>query len=677
MQLFAENKLGWSKVASAELEEDSTQWPRQVLTELFRALPEISEYTPDVKFMHVNEEQGYALGVVVVSNSTNTALTTQQGEGNKAPKALIPLIIKNGRLCPLDIVMSAAGKMYPLTADRLREVLYRPEAFDLLSDDWNDSSIWQLFQPPGRGDFGTGQSMGGSGGQGVQYMMGPGMKSASVLHAIRNSMLDSHLQDFASRIEANPLLLKVALGNPAMREALRQLDNVAPLTMKTAAGLQRMAEDHHVAQVVQMRWDGDAYVVKTANRDRGVFRRFELDRGDFLKFAGEKIAARVDTEGSVAASVPGKAPVLVAGARGETPRVIETSGYRTVFEAGTGKPHSGWVFTKLIDSAGHRSPISVFVSDEGAVIQDQIAGVSADGLSNAEEIPVAPPKGQGIFVSSREGYDRVATMPVTVKGSTSTGESISYRCIDLTGEDVTITLQRGIKAIMAFPDRKEILMPWGASFVSTEHALPALIGQAPEEESNKVSSALLQPGIRVSSCGENFNLTFRHLPKLASRFASNDVSHDDALFTLCVAGLDAQAAYQALHKTAQQGALLVPIAEDLGSMPFVSVEKIAQSSKEIQALRTDLLKEAAELPDSMTVDAVLSLDFINSENVRTFISMIPYLEKSLNRICELVFASRLGLNEIPEAAGSRAARGLNDVIRGLKALALRQIEALP
>mgnify|MGYP001252627898 CR=1 FL=1 len=71
------------KKASVQLDEDPQTWSRQVLTELYRVVPEISDYTPEVMFLKTDEEQGYALGVIVITNSTDSALSATR-VGNAA-----------------------------------------------------------------------------------------------------------------------------------------------------------------------------------------------------------------------------------------------------------------------------------------------------------------------------------------------------------------------------------------------------------------------------------------------------------------------------------------------------------------------------------------------------------------------------------------------------------------
>lgn len=688
MELFEAEGLTFEKVANVELEEDATQWPRQVLTELFRVLPEISEYTPDVKFIRTNEEQGYAVGVVVVTNSTNSAIAAPSSPATpQPPRALIPIVVKNGKLSPLDILMTSSGKMYPLTVERLREALYRPESFELITEDWGDNALWSIFAPPGTSQgFGTGTGMGGLGGAGgIQYLAGPGLgggvKMASLIDMISDSLLEPDLAAFTSKLADDPQLLRSAALNGAMAEALQKLARITPVSTKTAEAYEATLDELSPADVALMRYDADSdlYAVKTACRSTGLQRVQYFDRGEFLRFAGDKVAARVDTEGSVVASAASNRAVIVAGPSGEQPKRIERSGHYTVFNAITGAALKGCVAVGLIDTQGARLPVSLFIHPLGASVQDQIAGTLCYG--EREPIPNEPPKGRGCFLVEGDGISKLnATVELTVQGSSSDGVAINYNCVDITGEQLTVTLQRGMRSIAAFPQRKQLIMPYNTKFVSTESPAPPLVTSAPEAE--KAASALLQGKLIVTAApGEvdAFRMQFRQLPKLAAAVpdSASGLDYDQALYALCVAGLGPQDAYRALTKVAHEGRCEIAVYEDLGGPRIPDVAKIADHVVALRELRPGLVKEAAALPDAMTVDAVLSLDFINSENVRVFICMIPYLEKALNKICELVFAARLGLTEIPETAAARAARGLNDAVRGLKSLALRQIEELP
>ena len=92
----------------------------------------------------------------------------------------------------------------------------------------------------------------------------------------------------------------------------------------------------------------------------------------------------------------------------------------------------------------------------------------------------------------------------------------------------------------------------------------------------------------------------------------------------------------------------------------------------IPALRKDLLKEAAVIPDPTAVDTVLSLGFLNPENLGTFISYLPVLDEGQAKLCELLLASRLGMREVSSGALEKAIRSTEEAIEGLKVLAFQK-----
>ena len=85
------------------------------------------------------------------------------------------------------------------------------------------------------------------------------------------------------------------------------------------------------------------------------------------------------------------------------------------------------------------------------------------------------------------------------------------------------------------------------------------------------------------------------------------------------------------------------------------------------ALRTSLVKEASKVGDkSQTVDALLSLGFLNAENLAKFVAYRGVFDKCADYMSELVLASRLGLREVDEAAAVIAMHRLLEVSEGLQ-----------
>ena len=86
-----------------------------------------------------------------------------------------------------------------------------------------------------------------------------------------------------------------------------------------------------------------------------------------------------------------------------------------------------------------------------------------------------------------------------------------------------------------------------------------------------------------------------------------------------------------------------------------------------QAEQADVLGRLVKL--GPTVDTILSLGFINPENIRTFVGYLPQIEDVVGKLCELLIASRLGVKDLPVGALEKTIRTMEDVVEGLKTMA--------
>jgi hypothetical protein len=661
------------KAASAQLDENPESWPREILTELFRGTPETSDYMPRVAMLKTDEESGFGLGVVIIENSTDSALATAR-PGPSSRRVLVPIVIKSHTLCPLDLIMLRSGRMLPLNAHTLREALFRPETFEMTTEDWGDTSLWNQFYPPGRSDndFGGGISQGiGGGTQGaVTFIQGPGMKLSAeyqLLSRLASTLLGPDL-DLVAQAAQEPS--KAAGKDSAFLGALQLLAEAEKTALHDASDLIKQAASSVPPDVFQMGWSPteDQYWLKRASRSSFMAPRpVYLDRADALKIAGADVVRKVDTEGVVTISLtPGK----TAQVEQENWEPIAQSGIYKV-KTVHGKEMTGWAIPNLIDLDGTHVPMCVFTNGAAAMVQDQIVGVKAGAMV---DLPSGPPKGTGCFFAAGKG-GVIATVPLLVEGAESGmngGES--WLAKSLTGEETRVRVVPGIETMVAL--KGEFHVPSGTKFLPlNDERMVALIDRV--DQVTKTAADAVRPTITLfGGDHDEVSVRFQAMPKLAS-VTNPRLTHDDAALLLCLAGLPAKTAYTKIASAAAGNTVVVPGLLDvrLASDLIEQTRKIASSrSHEVRALRQLLVKEAATLPDAMTVDAVLSLGFINSENVRMFTSSIPYLEKCLSKICELVLGSRLGLTEIPEFAAARAARALDDVIQGLKALALRDVQ---
>ena len=670
-----------SKSAGIEVDENPDMWSRQVLSELYRQVPEVADYTPTVSFMKMDAEQGYGLGTIVLANTTDSALAITR-MGNAPRKALIPIVIKNHNLAPLDLLMTSKGKMMPLTGARLREALFRPETFEMVTEDYGDSSLWNMLYPPGRSDntYGAGISQGVDGGTAgaVTLISGPGMKLSSdrrfemLQDVVGPSMIRSDLEILVDKLDGDEALKAAAVTSDVVGPALRVLASFE----KSAASVDpqkmlKVAASQSTPHVIQLGYDDMAgvYWSKTASRDAFFHEpAVTYSRREFLKMAGEEVTNKVDTDGTVTIATQPAVDVKV-DADASKWKIIDEPGIYKV-KTVDGKEMTGWVLPNLLDMDGTRMPMAVFTNGAAATVQSEIVGAR---VAMGVDLPSAAAKGTGLFYVSGQGGVE-ATVPLVIVGREAAMDGSDHYIVrTMGGESSKVRIVPGLVSMRAL--KSEIMLPSGARFLPLDqekmvHLVDTVDGLA------KTAAAIQERAVLLLGDGDEYEVRFRNLPKTASMFPSQ-LTRDEAMFVLCLGGLSASAAStklaQAVNQTVKVAGLLdVKRAADIHQE---ARDKVAKSSAAVRALRMDLVKEATVLPDVMTVDSVLSLGFINSENVRMFVSRLPYLEKALSMICELVLASRLGISEIPDAATSRAARGLDASIQGLRALSMRGMEA--
>jgi hypothetical protein len=100
--------------------------------------------------------------------------------------------------------------------------------------------------------------------------------------------------------------------------------------------------------------------------------------------------------------------------------------------------------------------------------------------------------------------------------------------------------------------------------------------------------------------------------------------------------------------------------------------KTAQVLSGFVNLRRDLVKEAAFIPDPMAVDTVLSLGFVNPENIGLFVASLPAIDETQQKMCELLMAARMGLPNMSVPALEKAIKSTEEVYEGLKVLAFQK-----
>ena len=839
MDLFLEpTQYETTKTAATEtpLPEDPISWPTEILQELFKQVPYIADFTPNIVMDRVDAERGYGLGHAEIQNKSElqSGTTDEQQAAVGVRMVRIPLIIKESKLQPLDVVVTEDSKMLPLTESRLRQALFRPQAFDVTSRTPGDQSMVGQLYPPYRQNNGFGGGgttmnvgMGKEGSALEQFLtsktagekcpkcgkekcacmskmsdfggtgsdMSAGISASSMgksaapqflLHAIYRGDAEEAKKGHAalikqkgtaSDIKAHEEYIKAHSkkdlekeGSTAWRRALdsgkvtakdfkkkldvpsfpkglkREIENYeAPGSLssgradyfvqknsdraakgisfgKTSSilaailptinasdytkfahilsqpGLQDAFLDNRAAtgeslqtllsyepvsaekramvlpsvlrpDVLQLIKEDSGYTVKTANHNVWHIFSKSIDRGEAVSRFGEKIVLAADMSGAVTA-VEG-ASAVADHAAPVPPELIKEFGLYKVQDEDDGKELVGFVIPNLIDIDGMELPMALFTNGSEVAVQGEISGVRAgDGAG----LPTGGVEDTGCFYSLDEQGRIQATIPYSIKGHATQGEDHRMMAETFDGRSVQIAQQPNIQHI-EFVDGT-VLVPESWKWLPLGEAESvSLVGAA--EDMGKQAAALesvLSVVLRAGGA-DSFSLEGFALEKIA-RDQREFLDRDETMFLL--GGLGVEPTY-AIGKIAQAYANNAPVNVRISRHIKTAGQAHQESMKLAQArfanfpnLRQDLVKEAAFIPDPGAVDSVLSLGFINPENIHVFLSALPKLEDSQGRLCELLIAARLGMRELPVSALEKSIRAVEEVIEGLKTLAFQE-----
>jgi len=751
MDLFIEPTITFEKLgAEVTLPEDPNSWPNEITQELFKQVPYVSDFEPHVVMDRVDAERGFGFGHVEVANKTEV----QQGTSEQSiaaagiRQAKIPIIIKDRKLQPFDVIVTEDASMLPLTEARLRQAIFRPQNFDVTSKTPGDMSmVGQLF-PPSRQNYGGGGMMmgGGMGKEGTtkkasehdeanrrksSHRNGAGQLLGASLGASVGGLATHHhlnkvLQPKYRGAASIPLLLAgAAAGTRAGAHLGRKFDErrkkhasilqailptitaddyahfyneLADTGMKAAfvknaaatlpslqlLGTCEPVDDTKVAtgliegiqpSVVQLVREADGYRVKSANHRCWTVRQEAWDRKTAVQALGEKVVLAADLSGSATLSTgEGAAPPPEEVVEEQAGPIQDFGVYKVQDEEGN--ELTGHVFPNLIDVDGTALPLALFWNGEHTATQGDIVGVKI-----SDEVPMVEghPRGRGAFYDV-QGEEPVATIPLTIKATLSGGEEggggggVTLQAEAFDGRPISVMIQPNL-AQVTMGENDTMLVPDTMKWLPLDDCeeIGLISGVETAEKMAHPTRALATVAIRAGGV-DCFSIDGLPLLKIAAAHRSF-LSTDDALFLLVGLGVRPD---HAVTKLAEALDGSHPVEVKVGRH-LVSAREAWEDAAKLAAdrraaccdLKVSLVKEAAVLPDPTAVDTVLSLGFINPDNAETFVSYLPEIEASQKKLCELLIATRLGLQEVPIPAIEKAVKMTEQVIEGLKVLAFQ------
>lgn len=489
-------------------------------------------------------------------------------------------------------------------------------------------------------------------------------KTASLLEALMGSYVDrGDIKKLASWLNTQEGVV-CTHGNDIFANAC-----VKALSLKESV-------DHYPAKtagivVKHYKWNGGPTVfVKSAAPDAFAPQEQEVPVEQAAQEVPVENQEQLQTEGET---------VVAPEASVMTPEQLEQEDFQQIQAFGVYKCVTmnnetvvGWVFPYMLGFDMQIMPVAVFTDGERYAFQDAIAGVS---IGAGTALPSNVPSGLGLFYYIKNGRV-IGFGPVNVKGQQTMSDGTTAFMVEnmLDGAQAMITRVPGLSSATIMGDG-QFAIPEDCRFIAFGHPVNPLISDPAEAAmmtspmNAKMASGLLAD-VRVTLDG-SVTLRGRPFEKLASS-QTTFLTRSNAAFLLACAGVDPSYSLAKIAEARKTGGVLkIPVAREVHP-PEIAFKKTAARSKYLENMKVSMFKEAAALEDPMITDTILSLNFLSPENLTMFMSYLPELQDASSKLASLTLASRLGLDDIPEAACSSSLSNLEKVIEGLKMLQLRE-----
>lgn len=488
-------------------------------------------------------------------------------------------------------------------------------------------------------------------------------KKASLLIAIAPTIREKDRDAFIDKVALDPTLRAGFARSGIGKTLVQVMDREKYATTKEM--MESLADRIEPTAVTIQKLPGGTFLFKAANT--GAFSP-QTAQGQVLP--GDEAAEAMGQEQAMAMQ-PGQVATAVAEPVEEKPlyemneKPVDEFGEWLVQDA-MGNQIMGWVFPQMLSWDGEFSPqpIALFTNGSAYAVQETIAGRM---VGKGTTFPVDEPRGDGVFYST-EGGGAICTAPITI-GSAAMGPDGAQVLMgqDLFGNQVQVHLAEGISRPTRVTD-VEYALPKSWKFMRLNgqtqlQSDPVAMNQATKTASMKSGVTLFYNGSfnLEGGCGLN---------KLAQSFRY-DLDPVSTEFMLGVLGVEGPKAKQKMAEARKKGHVKMA---GLKTITLLS-ERYAEATKTASALiskipnlRRDLTKEAAAMEDEGTVDSLLALNFINPENLGIFVSYMPDLEQTSEKLAEMLLSSYLGMKQLPEGAIERGMKNLEEVLIALKAV---------
>lgn len=654
------------------LSRDDTKWLQEITGEVLKAHPYLQHADVQVQITRVDNQTGSGTGRVVLS---------QQRERMDMPPVdnqplFLPFVIRGYELSPLDIATNGES-YFPATQQRIEQFLFPASIASVGPPQENISSMGNYINdmlPPSRG-----------------YQGLSGLNSQVKLGSALPNVLDDAL------LEADPravdFMRSEIRGDLAVADALR---STVPYSMMKISAWKPAEID----PTPLLPFPSTVFMEKAAN---GKIRITMANRQAYVKIAQEvpqeeameqipqegqeQMQQQMDQQGYAAMQM--ESPVMVPALPTQDPTTpIRATGTYSAYLK-DGSLITGWATRNLNNFDGSPMEHTVFTNGVVFDVKPEIAGV----MVGTGQLPPTSRQvsGAGLFAFRHSGdIHCYGPAQILSTGLTPTGD-ILYMVMDPTGQQVIL---QPVDELVAPSPMGEGLygIPRRFEFIPLTQQAELL----PPGQIMKMAAARIEalPGVDVSYVDGYYTIDGDSVEALPVNDRTG-ITKSAAAFLLAVCGVPVPAIERQLKKCASMQGATVRIPNTRKIIPYEQVKKASQKElprrprwilKEASYIAdmwrngafnnfpstvAALFKTAAPMPDSETIDSLLSLNVINPRTVSNFIRQRPALEQALSVLCSLLMFVRLGAPGVPELALERCIENMDDVLSSLDLMSYR------
>jgi hypothetical protein len=714
--LFSEDPQ-FRRVQYTKVSDNVQEWPQEIGALVAERLPQDLQLAVEVVFQKTDEEKGYAIG---------TAIATDPATGKAIG---VPIIVKAWHAAPFDLFFQSDRVYPLTKDNLARAFYHGSLGAGVATDrpppNLADDVFADVRNPPlgGKYSYSSPVSMlklisGTLGAEDLAHFKTACLQQPEALAAYHKRGTFELLCKYAEEkpkptdqdnidIERGKAVMAIKKDGPDAYRVFSNNDTVYdPILIST--------DRQGLKEILNMRraefWDYEQDPLNSIDQ----YGEFQIipPKGVYGLDVDGPAGGGGDGSGSYAAQLgPRKNPFVFDPLQDDRlVRTIDRFGRYAVRDR-DGVLAKGWVIPNVVSFDGGKVDVKLFLGPALASIQGRISGIPMNDDADVSLQADKPETGKIGTLVYREGERVLATVPFQVMNVTVYKNMRSIGVVTYKGERANLILSPTVDGIVPVTaseskllgpllgPKKNYIVSAKMFFVRMPRLCP--VSEGPDDFKKAAAAYLDHSPLKVSMANGRYVFRSTRLDKYASvskatkaaqaamgavegqslrqlaakkmkgtiakaAFDYNSLGRQEAGFLLGVFGLGHKKVAEVLDQAKSRISVEV---HHLKYPEVASQTKTASAlSDYARSLRNDVsasVKCAAVLEDATAVDTILSLAFVNGENIARFAAAKPMLEEVSSVLAKLLLAARLGADDIPEESARAALGHLQKVIDGL------------